>query len=192
MVMRRPMLLALATVPLLLAAQGRADEVSDALGEATRAYQSGQIAAARTAMEEALQLLAQRTAAGLGSALPNPLSGWQAEKAETQTAALSFLGGGSQASRRYRNGAGQDVEIQVTADSPVLSQLAMVMANPAIAGAMGKLIRVGSQRAIQTNNNEIQMLVNNRILVVISGSASTEDKLTYAQAIDLTKLSSWQ
>lgn len=80
----------------------------------------------------------------------------------------------------------------MAADSPVLSQLAMVMANPAIASAMGKLIRVGSQHAIQTNNNEIQMLVNNRILVVINGNASNDDKLTYAQAIDLTKLSSWR
>jgi hypothetical protein len=68
----------------------------------------------------------------------------------------------------------------------------MVLANPAIAGAMGKLIRVGGQRAIQTNNNEIQMLVNNRILVMVNGSATIEDKLAYAQAIDLTKLSSWQ
>ena len=80
----------------------------------------------------------------------------------------------------------------MTANSPILSQLAMVMANPAIAGAMGKLIRVGDQRAIQTNNNEIQMLVNNHILVVINGSATNDDKLAYAQAIDMTKLSSSQ
>ena len=190
--MRRHILLTVATLPLLLPLPARADDVADALAEATRSYQAGQVAAARTAMEEALQLLAQRTAAGLGSALPNALPGWQAEKAETQTAPLALMGGGSQASRRYKNATGQDVEIQVTADSPVLAQLGMVMANPAIAGAMGKLIRIGSQRAIQTNNDEIQMLVNNRILVMINGSATIEDKLAYAQAMDLTKLSSWQ
>ena len=190
--MRRQILLSLTALPLMLPPPARADDVADSLAEATRAYQAGEVAAARTAMEEALQLLAQRTAAGLGSALPNALPGWQAEKAETQTAPLGLMGGGSQASRQYRNAAGQTVEIQVTANSPILSQLAMVMANPAIAGAMGKLIRVGDQRAIQTNNNEIQMLVNNHILVVINGSATNDDKLAYAQAIDMTKLSSSQ
>jgi hypothetical protein len=190
--MRRPILLVLAVLPALLPTPVRADEISDALIEATKAYQVGQVAAARTAMEEALQLLAQRTAAGLGSALPAALPGWQAEKVETQTAGLAFLGGGSQASRTYRNAGGQNVQIQVTANSPVLAQLGMIMANPAMAGAMGKLIHIGSQRAIQTNSNEIQMLVNNRILVVVNGNASTEDKLAYAQAIDVTKLSSLQ
>jgi hypothetical protein len=190
--MRRHIIPALAALPLLLPVAALADDVSDALAEATRADQAGQVAAARTAMEEALQLLAQRTADGLGSALPNALPGWQGEKVETQSAGLAFMGGGSQASRSYQNGTGQNVQIQVTADSPVLAQLGMIMANSAMAGAMGKLIHVGSQRAIQTNNNEIQMLVNNRILVVINGSASNEDKLAYAQAIDLTKLSSRQ
>jgi hypothetical protein len=190
MVMRRQILLAVATLPLLLPASARADEVADALAEATRAYQAGQVAAARTAMEEALQLLAQRTAAELSTALPSALPGWQAQKAESQTAALGLLGGGSQATRRYTNATGQYVEIQVIADSPLLVQLGVVLANPVIAGAMGKLIHIGSQRAIQNSNNEIQMMVDNRILVMLSGTASIEDKLAYAQALDLTKLPS--
>jgi hypothetical protein len=190
--MRRPFLAALAALPLLFPAVASADEIADALTEATRAYQAGQIGAARTAMQEAVQLLAQRTAADLAKALPAPLDGWKAEEAEASTASLGFLGGGSQATRTYRNNASQDVQIQVTADSPLLAQLTMFLNNPAIAGAMGKMIRVGSQRAIQTNNNEIQMMVSNRIVVTITGSAPVEAKLAYAQAIDLAKLSSWQ
>lgn len=190
--MRRPLLLALAALPLLLPGAAWADEIGDAMAEATRAYLAGQIAVARTAMEEALQLLSQRTAAGLGAALPNALPGWQATEAEAKTAGLGFLGGGSQASRHYENSQGQTVEIQVTADSPVITQLAMIMTNPAMAGAMGKLIRIGTQRAVQTSNNEIQMLVNNRILVAITGDAPIEAKLAYAQTIDLARLSGWQ
>jgi hypothetical protein len=67
--MRRHILLTVATLPLLLPSPARADDVADALAEATRSYQAGQVAAARTAIEEALPLLAQRTAAGLGPAL---------------------------------------------------------------------------------------------------------------------------
>ena len=190
--MRRPILLALTAMTLLLPAAARADDIADAMNEAMRAYQAGKIGAARTALGEATQLLAQKAANGLGVAMPAPLSGWQAADVETNTAALGLLGGGSVSSRRYTNGQGQHVEIQITADSPIVSQLGMIMTNPMMAGAMGKLIRIGNQRAIQTSSNEIQMLVNNRVLVTISGDASDDAKLTYAKAIDFAKLNDGQ
>ena len=190
--MRRPILLALIALPLLLPAAARADDVTDAMKDATRAYEAGKFTAARTALSEAMQLLSQRTASSLSAALPAALPGWKAADAESNTAALGMLGGGSIASRRYSNDKGQYVEIQVTADSPIVSQLGMIMTNPIMAGAMGKLIRVGDQRAIQTSNNEIQMLIANRILVTVSGDAPDDAKLAYAKAIDVAKLSGGQ
>ncbi len=190
--MRPYLWLAVAALPLLFPSVSRADEVSDALTEASRAYQGGQIGAARTAMGEAMQLLSQRTAASLGAALPAPLAGWKASEPDVNAGAMSFLGGGSQASRHYTNGQNQSVEIQVIADSPIIGQLGMILTNPALAGAMGKLIRIGSQRAIQTTSNEIQMLVANRTLVTINGDAPIEAKLAYAQAVDVAKLTAAQ
>jgi hypothetical protein len=54
---------------------------------------------------------------------------------------------------------------------------------------MGKLIRVGDQRAIQTNDGDVMMMVANKILVQVQGSADAPAKLSYAQAIDVAKLS---
>lgn len=173
---------------LLTTAPARADEIGDAIAEAGRAWQGGNAGATRAALEEALQFLSQRGADQMGKALPAPLPGWTSAAADSSTAGLGLLGGGSQASRRYENAQGQHVQIQVTADSPVIAQLAMVMANPAMAGAMGRLVRIGSQRAIVDSDNDIQMLVDNRILVVINGDAPAEAKLAYARAIDLAKL----
>ena len=190
--MRRHLWLALTALPLLLPAAARADDVTDAMKEAMRAYESGKFNAARTAMSEAMQLMSQHTASRLSAALPAALPDWKAEDAQSNTAALGLLGGGSIASRRYSNGKGQHVEIQITADSPIISQLGMIMTNPIMAGAMGKLIRVGDQRAIQTSDNEIQMLIDNRMLVTISGDAPDDAKLAYAKAIDLAKLSGGQ
>ena len=190
--MRRPILLALIALPLLLPAAARADDVTDAMKDAMRAYEAGKFTAARTALSEAMQLLSQRTASSLSAALPAALPGWKAADAESNTAALGMLGGGSIASRRYSNDKGQYVEIQVTADSPIVSQLGMIMTNPIMAGAMGKLIRVGDRRAIQTTDNEIQMLIDNRILVTVSGDAPDDAKLAYAKAIDVAKLSGGQ
>ncbi len=187
--MRRSIRFALLALVLLLAPRlAAADEVSDAITEAARAYKAGDMAGARAALGEATQFLAQRAAAGLGAALPAALPGWKAEDVQTNATGLAMVGGGSQATRSYQNAQNQNVQIQVTADSPLVAPMAMAMSNPAMAGAMGKLLRFGSQRAIQTNDNEIQMLVGNRILVSITGDAPIEAKLAYAKAIDLTRL----
>ncbi len=71
----------------------------------------------------------------------------------------------------------------------MISQLAPIMANPQIAGAMGKIVRVGNQRGIQNPQGDIHVLVANKFLVVITGSAPAAAKMSYAQAIDFTRLS---
>ncbi|HTN11019.1 MAG TPA: hypothetical protein VL154_08600 [Acetobacteraceae bacterium] len=187
--MRHWIRFALLALLLLTPRLAAADDVADAIAEAGRAYKAGDLAGTRAALGEASQFLAQRAAAGLGAALPSALPGWTAEDVETNTSGLAMIGGGSQATREYKNAEGQHVQIQVTADSPLVAPLAMAMSNPAMAGAMGKLLRFGSQRAIQTNDNEIQLLVGNRILISVTGDAPIEAKLAYAKAIDVGKLS---
>ncbi|HWT11055.1 MAG TPA: hypothetical protein VN329_17920 [Roseomonas sp.] len=186
--MRRSPLLATAVMAVLAAtAPARADEVSDAIAEAQRAYQSGQVQAAQTALQEALQLIAQRAAAGLAAALPDALPGWTAEE-PTSSAAGAGLFGGATASRSFRSAQGQTVEIQVMSDNPLIAQLGPILANPMMAGAMGRLVRIGDQRAIQGNDGNIQMLVDNRILVQVQGDAPVDAKLAYARAINVARL----
>ena len=97
--------------------------------------------------------------------------------------------GATSASRRYTDANGDDVEVRITGDSPMVMQFAQFLINPAIAGAMGKLIRIGDQRAIQTNDGSINMVVANKFLVTVEGSADAASKLAYAQAVDVAKLS---
>ena len=53
---------------------------------------------------------------------------------------------------------------------------------------MGKLVTVGTQRAIQTKEGEINMLVNNRFVVNVTGGGTADDKLNYAKGVDLNVL----
>lgn len=186
--MRRSILTAAALAAILAAAPARADEITDAIAEAQRAYRGGQVQAAQTALQEALQLLQQRGAAGLAAALPAALPGWTAEEATSSAAGGAGMFGGSTASRSYRNAQGQSVDIQAMSDNPMIAQLAAVMANPMMAGAMGRLVRIGDLRAIQTNDGDVQMLVDNRILVQVQGDAPPEAKLAYARAINVARL----
>lgn len=188
--MHRSVLLASTLIAAMATASepARADEISDAITEAQRAYQGGQVQAAQSALQEALQLLSQRAAASLAAALPDPLPGWTAEEPTSNAAGVAGLFGGSTASRTYRNAQDQTVEIQVISDNPMIAQLAAVMANPMLAGAMGRLVRVGDQRAVQSTDGNIQMLVDNRILVQVQGDAPAEAKLAFARAINVGRL----
>jgi hypothetical protein len=187
--MRRTVLLSAAAAAMLAAAPARADDIANAMTEAQRAYQGGQIQAAQTALQEALQLLSQRAAAGLAAALPAALPGWTAEEPQSSAAGVAGLFGGSSASRTYRNAQDQSVEIQVMSDNPMIAQLGPILANPMLAGAMGRLVRIGEQRAIQGNDGNVQMLVDNRILVLVQGDAPADAKLAYARAINVARLS---
>ena len=165
----------------------RADDILDALEQARKAYQSGDLANAKQSADLASQLIGQKNAEGFATLLPKPLPGWTADDAQT-TAVGSTMFGVSQARRNYSNANGDNVDVQITGDSAMVAQIAPIMANPAFAGAMGKIVRVGNQRAIQNPQGDIHIVVANKFLVVVTGSAPAAAKLSYAQAVDYAKL----
>jgi hypothetical protein len=170
-----------------LAAPAFADDITEAMDQARKAYQSGDLSNAKQSLDLASQLIGQKNAESFAALLPNALPGWKAEK--PQTTAIGATGfGASVASRNYHNAKGDNVEVQITGDSAMVAQIATFLNNPALAGAMGKLVRVGSQRGIQDNDGNIKMVVANKYLIAVEGSADAAAKLAYAQAIDIAKL----
>ena len=165
-----------------------ADDILDAIDQARKAYQAGDMANAKQSLDLASQLIGQKNAERFAALLPAALPGWKAEKVETASVGVAVFGASS-ASRRYTNASGQDVQVRITGDSAMVMQFAQFLINPAIAGAMGKLIRVGDQRAMQTHEGSINMVVANKFLVTVDGSADAASKLAYAQAVDIAKLS---
>ncbi len=163
------------------------DEVLDAIEQARKAYKSGDLASAKQSLDVASQLVGQKNADNFAALLPNPLPGWKAERAQT-TAVGAVMFGASIASRSYSNDQGETIEVQITGDSALVMQFATFFTNPQIAGAIGKLIRVGSQRAIQTADGDINMVVANKFLVTVQGTGPASDKIAYAQAVDVIKL----
>ena len=134
-------------------------------------------------------MIGQKNAETFAALLPAPLPGWTAEKAQTNAVGAAMLGGASAASRTYTNAKGDTVEVSITGDSAMLMQFGPMLSNPALAGAMGKLIMVGGQRAIQTHDGDVVMMVANKFMINVQGSASATAKLAYAEAVDVAKLS---
>jgi hypothetical protein len=177
-------LLALVAVPALAA-----DNIGEAIDAARKAYQAGDMQNAKQSLDLASQLIGQKNAEGFAALLPAPLPGWQADRTQANAVGIGILGGASAASRNYTNDKGDNVEVSITGDSAAIMQLAPLLNNPALAGAMGKLIRVGNQRAIQTHDGDVMLLVANKFMVNVQGSGDAASKLAYAQAIDVAKLS---
>jgi hypothetical protein len=165
-----------------------ADDILDAIDQARKAYQSGDTATAKQSLDLASQLIGQKNAEAFAALLPAALPGWKAEKAQANAMGASMFGGASAASRNYSNDKGDTVDVSITGDSAMVMQFAPMLNNPAMAGAMGKLIRVGSLRAIQSQDGDILMLVANKFLINVQGSADAAAKLAYAQAVDVAKL----
>jgi hypothetical protein len=164
------------------------DDILDAIDQARKAYQAGNMAAAKQSLDLASQLVGQKNAEAFATLLPEPLPGWKAEKAETSSVGVTAFGVTS-ASRRYTGPDGHDVEVRITGDSKLVVQFAQLFLNPTIAGAMGKLVRVGNETAIQTHEGSVNMVIAGKFLVSVDGSAAAADKLAYAKAVDVGKLS---
>lgn len=161
-----------------------ADEVTDALEYALDAYNAGDIKTAKEEVDFALQLLSQLKAAGLGDFLPDALDGWEKTVGETQ----SVPGiGGQMASASYTRD--QDrIDIEMMADSQVVTAMGAMFGNAALMGSMGQVKRINRQRVVVTNEGEIQAMVDNRVMIIVKGRASLEDKEAYFAAIDVREL----
>lgn len=168
-----------------------ADDILDAMDQAHKAYQAGDMATAKQQLDLASQLIGQKNAEGFVKLLPEALPGWTAEKAQAQAQAIGavMFGGASSASRSYSNAKGDHIDISITGDSAMLMQFATLLNNPSLAGAMGKLVKVGGLRAIQNHDGDVIVVVGNKFVVNVQGSADAETKLAYANAVDVTALS---
>lgn len=176
-------------VIVLMAVPAFADEISDAIDQARKSYQSGNLGEAKSSLDLASQLIGQKNAESFVALLPQPLPGWKAEKAQAHAIGAAMFGGASAAQRQYTNAKGDSVDVSITGDSAMIMQFAPLLSNPALAGAMGKLIQVNGQRAIQNQDGDVIMVVNNKYLINVQGSADAPSKLSYAQAVDVAKLS---
>jgi len=167
-----------------------ADEVEDSLEAALEAYRAGDIAGAKEEVDFAAQLIAQQKAAGLAAFLPDALDGWEKSETDTGGAAAAMFGGGSMASATYSGESGR-VEIQLMADNQIVASMGAMLGNPAMMGQMGTVKRKGRQKYVVTREGEVQALVDNRILVQVSGSADAAAKEAYFDAIDLKGLAAF-
>ena len=179
----------------LFAGAAAADEVSDAIAAADQAYGGGDYKETSTQLQTALAQVNQLLIDKLIAAMPDPPAGWTAEEPEGIDA--SAIGAGFFATlvvtRTYTAPGGSDVELTVSANSPMLASLRMFVSNPMIAsmagdGAMKKVTACGYDAIEHFDDGtyEMHVLAGNATLISIDGSSDSDAEhiRTLAEATD--------
>ena len=100
----KPALIAPATLALLLAcsADVLADDVTDQIDEAVKAYEKEDYNTAITALDSASTLIRQKKGELVSKLLPEAPDGWEAGEAKSSAAGAGMFGGGISAEKNTR------------------------------------------------------------------------------------------
>ncbi|MDJ0856637.1 MAG: hypothetical protein QNI88_15625 [Desulfobacterales bacterium] len=173
-----------------------ADEVMEAIQEATEAYNEKAYTEAVESLDYAKQLIQQMTSEGLKTFLPEPLAGWKAREAKLQN--LGMMGGSAGIEQQYvHSSSGGRVTMVIMGESPMFQGM-MQMFNPAVVGSTGgKLQKIKRNKAVvkysaERRSGEIFINVAKKYLIKIDGSdVDKEDMMNYANAVDYRGLKSF-
>lgn len=191
-----------ALIGLRVTAQSQADtyikEAQDYL--AKQDYKQAQLSL-QDAINEINALLAKQVA----DALPAEINGLKAEgESEVNSAGMGMIGGGLQITKRYRNATkdGNDAEVQILANSPMITTMNMYLTNPSMMGQGAKTVRVGTIRAVlktemqdsdsgsaKIRSTEIQIPMGQTLITIhANGFATEQDELAFATKLELEKV----
>ncbi len=179
----------------------QADEILEAINEATEAYNEQAYTEAAESLEYAKQLILQMSSEGLMKFLPAPKEGWEGKEAKSQN--LGMMGGSSAIEKEYTkpatgSGGRGRVKITIMGESPMFAGM-MTMFNPAIAGSDGgKLQKIKRNKAIVKYNadkssGEIMINVAKKYIVMVKGrNVEKKDMMYFAESIDFKGLKTFQ
>ena len=164
---------------------------------------------AQLSLQDAINDINIVLAGDLAKSLPAEINGLKAEgDGDVNTGGMGIVGGGFTITKRYRNETKKEnnAEVQIMANSPMLSSLNMYLTNPSMMGQDYKSVRVGgTQRAIlktemqdfsddngaskKIRSTEIQIPLSQTLITIrLNGFATEQDELAFAAKLDLAKL----
>jgi hypothetical protein len=169
----------LISMSVALMAQSQAETyINEALGYVkAKNYKQAQMS-----LQDAINEINNALAQDVLNQLPAEVNGLKASKNDdnTNSAAMGMMGGGMSISRKYATDDNkQTAEINIIANSPLVSSMTMFLNNPAMMNASGgnqKSVRVGTKRAMlkkesntETDENGKEMQKQNFELSVVLG-----------------------
>ena len=172
----------------LLQAPLQADDISEQIEAAGKAYASGEWQAATQSLQFAIAAIREKIHLALFQLLPEPLEGWSADEPQATSGGMAAMIAGTHLSRHYTRPDGASAEVTITAHSPFLGMITMVLTNPMIPldPAMRIYTHAGRHGVIQQEQGqwEIRLIGRGDLLIQVSGSDKAVAE-QYLRAMDL-------
>ena len=193
MTTRRALTLAL-TACLCATGLARADEVTDQMDAARKAYETGELRTAIETLNFAVAKIQERMTANLVKLLPEPLDGWTADEPESQSGGMAAMITGTTLTRRYAREDGAEITLSLMADSPLMPMLTMAMSMPFVMQSNQDMktysfkgYRGMMEHAANSEDYEITLMVGNRLVIQGKGSRLADSKPIedYLERLDL-------
>jgi hypothetical protein len=167
----------------LIAGVACADDVSDAIDAAKKAYGGGDYKETSTQLQTALAQVNQLLIEKLIAAMPDPPAKWTAQDPEGIDA--SAIGAGFFATlvvnRTYTAPDGSNIDLTISANSPMLMSLRMFVSNPMMASMAGqtgmKKVTACGYDTIEhfaDGTYEAHVLAGNATLITFDGSKESD------------------
>ncbi|MBC8047370.1 MAG: hypothetical protein H7Y00_11285 [Fimbriimonadaceae bacterium] len=163
---------------------------------------------AQLSLQDAINDINMLIGAQIAASMPDDINGLKSDgKGDINSAAMGMMGGGMQITKTYHHATNKenDAEVQILANSPLLSSMSMYLTNPAMLGPEYKSVRVGTNRVIlksemedyygdgsagkKIRSTEIQIPLSQTLITIhANGFASEQDELAFAAKLDLEKI----
>ncbi|MCK7576387.1 MAG: hypothetical protein MZV65_11155 [Chromatiales bacterium] len=172
----------------------QADEITDQLDTARKAYEAGELRSAIETLNFTVAKIQEQMTANLVKLLPEPLPGWTADAPESQAGGMAAMITGTTLTRRYRREDGAEITLSLMADSPLMPMLTMAMSmpfvmqsNPDMKTYAFKGYRGMLEHAADSEDYEITLMVGNRLVIQGKGSRLADSKPieAYFERLDL-------
>jgi len=170
-------------------AEEKKDPFEAGIREAWDLYKDGKEEEVSEKLRELLKIMEERGAEKVIEVLPGQIDYWKGGALERED--LAVMGGGISLSRTYATGK-RKVEVKVIKDSPLMKQLAPLIANPQLL-ALGKreTHKISGKTAVMDGDTKLQMILSDRIYLELNsmGEATEKDLVALARELDLKALS---
>jgi len=163
---------------------------------------------AQMSLQDAINDINNILAQQVAESLPDEINGLKSMgEGEVNTAAMGIMGGGMSITKKYQHPSKSEneAEVQIIANSPMMSAMSMYLNNPGMMGQGAKSCRVGTTRAVlktemqdyygendtskQIRSTELQIpLTQTLVTINLKGFASEAEELAFAGKIDVEKL----
>lgn len=173
---------------LLLTDPARADDVTDQINEALKAYAKHDLTTASAALDAAGNLIRQAKGDSWKAMLPEPLPGWTAADAESTVLGAAMLGGATNVLRIYKKDS-QSVEISFMTDSPMMQGLGALMSSGLMTSDDNRLVVLDGRKTTYTKSDTSYTTMVGKVLVSVKGTGADDaDLRAYIKQIHFAEL----